>query len=159
MQDEMGREAHRDVNRHGIFEISEAHRARQQAAVVLHTVAFGRTQDGAAGACEPLREVGVRGKHRAWIGVDRPRAWVWQFMALAANMRERKTQVCRPRAPPSKLFVGVIAGSRDHRSVPRSSFLNSMVLVWGLCNLVLPISIALPPRDEDHTNVLTHVGH
>ena len=75
MQHGVGRSAHRDVQRHGIFERLEAgDRPRQRGLVVLFIVAARQIDDQMAGLDEQSLAVGMRRQHRAVAGQAQGRA-------------------------------------------------------------------------------------
>ena len=94
MQHGIGRAAHRDVERHGVFERLEARdSARQRGLIILLVIAARKIDD----RCPASKNSSLRS---AWVarmeplpGSDRPSASVRQFIELAVNMPEQEPQV------------------------------------------------------------------
>ena len=70
VQDGVGRAAHGNVQRHGVFKGLETHRARQDAGIVAFVILAGQLNDAPPGAFEQAFAVGVGGQQGAiaWQG-------------------------------------------------------------------------------------------
>jgi hypothetical protein len=138
VQDGVGRTAHGDVQRHGVFERLEVGDvARQHRLVVLAVVALAQLDDGAAGLQEQLLAVGVGGQGRAVARQDRPRASVRQFIELAVNMPEHEPQVGQALRSYSATF------SSEALESAAITMASTRSRPW-LASLVLPASIGPP---------------
>ena len=105
VQDGVGRTAHGDVERHGVFERLEGgDPARQRAFVALLVPAPGEIDDEVAGLDEQAPPVGVRGHHRAVAGQG-------QAQRLGQAVHRIGGEHARARA------AGRAGGALDHRDV------------------------------------------
>ena len=70
VQDGVGRAAHGNVQRHGVFKGFKTHRARQDAGIVAFVILAGQLNDAPPGAFEQPFAVGVGGQQGAiaWQG-------------------------------------------------------------------------------------------
>jgi hypothetical protein len=106
VQHGVGRAAHGDVERHGVFEGGLVAMLRGRTRRRPARSSAGEVDDQVAGFEEQALAVGVGGSVEPLPGSDRPSASVRQFIELAVNMPEQEPQVgqasarSRPRPRP-----------------------------------------------------------
>ncbi|CAM2160612.1 hypothetical protein PT2222_80196 [Paraburkholderia tropica] len=159
VQDRVGRAAHGDVERHGVLEGLEAHRARQHAFVFLFVVLARQFDDAMTRALEELFAVRVRGHHRA---VARQREAQRFGQAVHRVGREHARARTAGRARRALDFghfgVAVLGVGGDHHRVDQVQLLD----FDGLRDRVREARLARfhrAARHEDHGDVQAHGGH
>ncbi len=159
VQDGVGRAAHGDVQRHGVFERLEAHRAWQHAVVILFVVALAQFHHQTAGAFEELLTVGVRRHHRA-VARQRKAQRFGQAVHRIGGEHARTRAAGRAGRALDFGHVGVrhLVIRRHHHGVDQVELLEGDGMGGGV-GLVDLASLHGAARNKHHGNVQPHGRH